>query len=185
MLHSQLLIFLLQPSPEQLYLKPGICKVYCTWRNSMSWRSILSRSLNHSMFDSLFCVKMISHDWANDKPPVNPKLVQDLLLQLDSSKSRGPDGIHPRALKELAGVITRPPSMISESWQSGEVSVCWKLQTLSWFSGRARRMMRPVRLTSVPVKSWRRFGKAVDAVSHSIPRDKMPSVSPALSRTSP
>lgn len=101
MLHSGLLIFLLQPSLEELYLKSKICSVYCTWKNSMSWRSILSRSLNHSMFDSLFCVKLISHDSENDELLVSPELVQDLLLQLDPSKSVGPDGIHPRVLKEL------------------------------------------------------------------------------------
>lgn len=55
----------------------------------MSWRSILSRSLNYSVFDSLFCVKLIPHACEKDKLPVNPELVQDLLLQLDLSKSMG------------------------------------------------------------------------------------------------
>lgn len=128
-------------SPEELYLKPGISNVYCAWKNSTSWRSILSRSLNHSTFDSLLCVKLISHDCENDKPAVNHELVQDLLLQLDPSKCVGPDWIHPRVLKELAGVITRPLLVISESWQSGEVPVYWKLTNIVFtFSRRARGM---------------------------------------------
>ncbi|TRZ08540.1 hypothetical protein HGM15179_018565 [Zosterops borbonicus] len=64
----------------------------------------------------------------NDKCPVNPELVRELLLQLDSDKSMGSDGIHPKVLKELAHVITMPLSMIFEwSWKSGEVPVHWKL----------------------------------------------------------
>ena len=68
------------------------------------------------------------HDCENDKLPTSPELVWDLLLQLDPYKSMGPDGIHPRVLKELADVIARLLSMIFQcSWESGEVPVDWKL----------------------------------------------------------
>lgn len=82
------------------------------------------------MFDFLFCVRLLSHDSENEELLVSPELVQDLLLQLDPSKSMRPDGIHPRVLKELSGVITRPLSMISESWESGEVPVYWNLANI-------------------------------------------------------
>ncbi|KAM9262915.1 protein shortage in chiasmata 1 ortholog [Morus bassanus] len=45
------------------------------------------------------------HDWRNDKLPVHPELVQDLLLQLYVHEAMGPNGIHPRIL-----IITRMES---------------------------------------------------------------------------
>ncbi|KAF4796459.1 hypothetical protein TURU_083970 [Turdus rufiventris] len=65
------------------------------------------------------CHELEDHDCQNDQIPVNPKLVQDLLLQLDPYNSMGPDGIHPRILKDLADVIAKPLSMIFEQcWES-------------------------------------------------------------------
>ncbi|KAK4810800.1 hypothetical protein QYF61_008773 [Mycteria americana] len=67
-------------------------------------------------------------DWGSDKLPADFELAWDLLLQLNAHKSMGPDGIHPRVLKELADVIARPLSVIYQrSWESGEVPVDWKL----------------------------------------------------------
>ncbi|GAB0190123.1 mitochondrial enolase superfamily member 1 [Grus japonensis] len=61
----------------------------------------------------------------------DPKLVWDLLLHLDAYKSMGPNGIHPRVLRELADVIARPLSIIFQrSQESGEVSVDWKLANI-------------------------------------------------------
>ena len=40
----------------------------------------------------------------------------------------GRDGIHPRVLKELAGVLAKPLSFIyQQSWLTGEVPTDWKL----------------------------------------------------------
>lgn len=51
-----------------------------------------------------FCVHLVAHDQLT----VNPKIVQDLLLHLNCYEFMGPDGICPRILKELAGIITKP-----------------------------------------------------------------------------
>lgn len=46
-------------------------------------------------------------------------------------KCMGPDGIHPRVLKELAGVVTGSLLIICQrSWQSGEVPMDWKLASI-------------------------------------------------------
>ncbi|KAJ7404631.1 hypothetical protein WISP_144447 [Willisornis vidua] len=74
------------------------------------------------------CLMLKDHKLENDQPPVDPEIVQDLLLQLDPYKSMGPDKICPRILKKLTDVITEPLSMIFEqSWKSREVPADWKL----------------------------------------------------------
>lgn len=40
----------------------------------------------------------------------------------------GPDGIHPRLLKELAGVLIKPlPIIYQQFWLTGEVPADWRL----------------------------------------------------------
>ncbi|KAJ7414762.1 RNA-directed DNA polymerase from mobile element jockey [Willisornis vidua] len=93
-------------------------------------------------------VKMISS--------VNPETLQDLLFQLDPCKSVGLDGTHPRILKELADVITKPLLMISEySWESGEALADCQLANVQIFKKSKKqdpRNRRPVSLTSMSVK---------------------------------
>ncbi|PKU41649.1 rna-directed dna polymerase from mobile element jockey- hypothetical protein [Limosa lapponica baueri] len=55
-------------------------------------------------------------------PLVEKDQVRDQLRRLDIHKSVGPDGIHPRVLRELAEVIAGPLSIIFERfWRTGEV----------------------------------------------------------------
>ncbi|KAK4815428.1 LOW QUALITY PROTEIN: hypothetical protein QYF61_002643 [Mycteria americana] len=84
-------------------------------------------------------------------------MVSDLLHHLDTHKSTGPDEIHPRVLKELADVLTRPLSIIyQQSWLTEEVPADWRLANVTpIFKNRRKEDLgnyRPVSLTSVPGK---------------------------------
>lgn len=101
------------------------------------------------------CPELENHDWENDKLPLNPNVVEDLLFQPNPSKSMRPDGVHPRVLKELA-VITRPLSMILEwSQESEKVPIDWNLTNASIFQKGQKAPPgnhRSLSFTSVPGK---------------------------------
>ncbi|KFP47650.1 RNA-directed DNA polymerase from mobile element jockey, partial [Cathartes aura] len=87
-------------------------------------------------------------------PFVDTEIVRDQLYQLNVHKSTGPDGIHPRVLKELADVMAGPLSIIYQrSWESGEVPADWKLANVIPVYKKGVRVdagnYRPVSLTSV------------------------------------
>ncbi|KAK4830936.1 hypothetical protein QYF61_014309 [Mycteria americana] len=93
----------------------------------------------------------------NGVPIIQGEMVSDLLRHLDIHKSMGPDEIHPRVLKELAEVLTKPLSIIyQQSWLTGEVPVDWRLASVTpiykkgWKEDPGN--YRPVSLTSVPGK---------------------------------
>ena len=84
-------------------------------------------------------------------------MVGDLLQHLDVHKSMGPDGIHPRVLRELAEKLAKTLSIIyQQSWLSGEVPVDWRLANVTPIYKKGWRVdpgnYRPVSLTSVPGK---------------------------------
>lgn len=56
-------------------------------------------------------------------------MVGDLLVHdLDIRRSLGPDGLHPKVLRELLQVITKPLSIICQQfWLTGEVSADGRL----------------------------------------------------------
>ncbi|KFV84008.1 RNA-directed DNA polymerase from mobile element jockey, partial [Struthio camelus australis] len=90
-------------------------------------------------------------------PLVEADQVRDLLYKLDIRKSMGPDGMHPRVLRELADVIARPLSIILErSWRSGEVPEDWKKANVTPVFQKGKKEepgnYRPVSLTSIPGK---------------------------------
>lgn len=70
----------------------------------------------------------IIHSFANaNLLSVQEKLVRELLQKLDPYKSMGPDNVHPRLLRELADILMRLLSIISEQlWRSGNISEDWK-----------------------------------------------------------
>ncbi|KAK4828864.1 hypothetical protein QYF61_000992 [Mycteria americana] len=93
----------------------------------------------------------------NGAPIIQGEMVSDLLHHLDIHKSMGPDEIHPRVLKELADVLTKPLSIIyQQSWLTGEVPADWRLANVTpiykegWKEDPGN--YRPVSLTSVPGK---------------------------------
>ncbi|KGL78634.1 hypothetical protein N309_08012, partial [Tinamus guttatus] len=83
--------------------------------------------------------------------------VMDYLGKLDPHKSMGPDGMHPRVLRELAEVIAEPLSIIFErSWRAEEVPEDWKKANVTPVFRKSKREepgnYRPVSFTSVPGK---------------------------------
>ncbi|KAK4825920.1 hypothetical protein QYF61_003415 [Mycteria americana] len=94
-------------------------------------------------------------DWEqNEAPIIQGEMVSNLLHHLDTCKSMGPDRIHPRVLRELAEVLTKPLSILyQQSWLSREVPVDWRLANVTPIYKKGQKEdlgnYRPVSLTSV------------------------------------
>ncbi|KAK4830620.1 hypothetical protein QYF61_012445 [Mycteria americana] len=102
-------------------------------------------------------------DGEQNKPPmIQEEAVNDLLHHLDTHKSMGLDGIHPRVLRELAEELAKPlPIIYQQSWLTGEVPDDWRLANVTptyrkgWKEDAEN--YRPSSLTSVPGKIMERF----------------------------
>ncbi|KAK4831141.1 LOW QUALITY PROTEIN: hypothetical protein QYF61_015444 [Mycteria americana] len=98
------------------------------------------------------------HECGNsDFPFVDAEIVRDQLYQLNVHKSMGPDGIHPRVLKEQADVMEGLLSIIYQrSWETGEIPADWKPANVIPICKKGVREdpgnHRPVSLTSFPGK---------------------------------
>ena len=93
----------------------------------------------------------------NTSMMIQVEMVRELLLHLDCRNSMGLDGLHPRVLRELAGVIAEPLSAIYQrSWLSGEVPEDWRLVDVTPIYKKGRKEdpgnYSPVSLTLVPGK---------------------------------
>ncbi|KAK4823437.1 hypothetical protein QYF61_002123 [Mycteria americana] len=93
-------------------------------------------------------------DGEQNKPPIiQEEAVNNLLRHLDTHKSMGPDGIHPRVLRELAEELAKPLSIIyQQSWLTGEIPDDWRLATVTPIYKKGQKEdlgnYRPVSLTS-------------------------------------
>ncbi|KAK4824085.1 hypothetical protein QYF61_010596 [Mycteria americana] len=90
----------------------------------------------------------------NEGPVIQGEMVSDLLHHLDTHRSMGPDGIHPRVLRELAEVLTKLHSIIyQQCWLTREVPVDWRLANVASIYRKGRKddsgNYRAVSLTSV------------------------------------
>ena len=105
-----------------------------------------------------FCPDLEVWDGTQNTPPViQVETVRELLLHPDCHKSMGPDGLHTRVLRELAGVIVKLLSTIYQCFRlSGEVPKNWRLADVTPIYKKGRKEdlgnYRPVSLTSVPGK---------------------------------
>ena len=87
--------------------------------------------------------------------------VYERLLSLDDSSAMGPDGIHPKLLKECAGELAYPLQLIfDKSLQTSCVPVAWlESCVIPLFKAKSRYVSlnyRPVSLTSVCCKTMER-----------------------------
>ncbi|RMC13000.1 hypothetical protein DUI87_10529 [Hirundo rustica rustica] len=109
----------------------------------------------------------IEYLWAAEWSPVSKEeAVRELLRCLDTHKTMGPDGIHPRVMRELADELVKPAlhhcSLIYQhSWLTGEVPNDWKLTNVTPIHKMDRKEdpgnYRSVSLTSVPGKVMEQF----------------------------
>lgn len=93
----------------------------------------------------------------DEGPIIQEEMVSDLLCQLDTHRSVGPEGIHPRVMRKLAKELAKPLSIIyQQSWLTREVPANWKLVNVTSIYKKGwrddPRNYRPVSLTLVPGK---------------------------------
>ena len=98
------------------------------------------------------------------RPQVGEDGVRELPEGLDVFKSAGADALHPRVLRELAGVIAGPLARLYEcSWCSGQVPDDWKIANMVPIFKKGKREdpgnYRPVSLTSILGKLFEKILK--------------------------
>ena len=94
--------------------------------------------------------------WEQNRPCViHSEMALDLLQKLDAHESMGPDGLHPRVMRELVDVVAKPLFIILwQSWLTGDVPADWRLANVTPTFKKGQKddpgSYRPISLTSVP-----------------------------------
>ena len=94
-----------------------------------------------TFFSSVFTTENLSNipvfnsksDVLIDKINVSVKDMEDALRTLNVNKSSGPDGLHPRVLKELSTVLSYPLKLLFDKTQ-GKLPSQWKVAELDPYS---------------------------------------------------
>jgi len=107
---------------------------------------------------------------------VKENRVRDHLNKLDTRKSMGVNGMHPRVLRELADVVAQSLSIIfHRSWTTGEVPEDWRkaIVTLVFKKGKKEDPgnYRLLSLTSIPEKVMEQL--ILDAISKQMEENKV------------
>ena len=98
-----------------------------------------------------------NYDSPLDNIEITPDEVEKKLNKLNPSKSTGPDGIHPRILREISNNIAPPlANIFTTSIQTGTLPDDWKLANITAIFKKGAKKdpsnYRPVSLTSVTCK---------------------------------
>ena len=95
---------------------------------------------------------------------VTPQSVEDKLLNLNPNKSAGPDGLHPRILRELAGPLAIPVcNLMNKCFEQGKIPEEWKDSNVTCIYKKGDKIdpgnYRPVSLTCILSKVAESFVK--------------------------
>ena len=103
----------------------------------------------NDFFSSVFTTENLSNipvfnsksDVLIDKINVSVKDMEDALRTLNVNKSSGPDGLHPRVLKELATVLSYPLKLLfDKTIAQGKLPSQWKVAELDPYSKKVIRL---------------------------------------------
>ncbi|KAF4792131.1 hypothetical protein TURU_123686 [Turdus rufiventris] len=93
----------------------------------------------------------------NGLPVIQEEAVRELLRSLHVHRSVGPDGIHPRVMRELADELAKPLSIIyQQSWDTSKVPDDWELANVTPIhkKGRERRILHTPGKSGSSILCW-------------------------------
>jgi len=123
--------------------------------------NIIFSSLPHIYFPHTSQKEDREGEW-NKPPIIQEEAVNNMVCHLDTYKSMGLDGTHPRVLMELAEELEKPFSIICQhSWLTGEVQDDCRISNATPIYKKGKKEdpgnHRPVSLTLVPGKIMKQF----------------------------